>query len=43
MDLEDAVKIEQGLPVALGATWNGRGPDLARLPAFLLEGAAPPA
>ena len=43
MDLENAVRIEQDLPVAIGATWNGRGPDFARLPAFLLEGAAPPA
>jgi hypothetical protein len=41
IDLENAVKIEQGMPNPLGATWNGRGANFALFSAFPLEGAAP--
>jgi hypothetical protein len=41
IDLENAVKIEQGMPNPFGATWNGRGANFARFSAFPLEGAAP--
>jgi hypothetical protein len=41
IDLENAVKIEQGVPNPLSATWNGRGANFALFSAFLLEGATP--
>jgi hypothetical protein len=41
IDLENAVKIEQGMPNPLGFTWNGRGANFALFSAFPLEGAAP--
>jgi hypothetical protein len=41
IDLENAVKIEQGMPNPLGFTWNGRGANFVLFSAFPLEGAAP--
>jgi len=41
IDLENAVKIEQGMPNPPGFTWNGRGANFALFSAFPLEGAAP--